>query len=250
MIFLIGLATTALLAGCFTFFTDRPKTTRVIHRMYRKLFEEAFLEPIMGKRPDPWSIDWSTICYSRYQFSEELTNYIKELAVQDYKTCQLYNRGMKYDIRAHCPYGMVNEIYRVVPHMMRQGYYWGLYDPIRWRYTYAAWYMYTLLKDSKMDRDMEQRWKYEVYLQQPRKGGLYQKAFGESLPPNNYPHKGEMIFDYFPSYDDWYGPSSNDPSKLHLEVTSPYRKAFLDDLPWFTQKRPYIYRKYGRDFYV
>ena len=248
MIFLFGLTLTAALAGCFTYLTEKRKIKRVVSKFYHELFEELFLETLTGKRPDPWTIDWSTVSYSRYEFSEEVTDYIKRLAYLDYMRCKDYSRGMRCDIWENSPYGKNEEMYYVIPHMLRQGYYWNLYDPIRWRYIYSAWYQYTVLKDVKMDRNFEQRWKYEVWLQQPKTGGLYQKIFGEELPPNNYPHKGEMIFDYFPNYDEWYGPSSNDPDKLHL-VPKGFQKRWLDNLPWFNQKykKPFLpNRRFGR----
>ena len=181
MLVLIGLTVTALLAGCFTYLTERPKVDRVISKIYRSLFEEFLSDTVMGKRPDPWGIDWASVPYSRYGFSERLTEDLKKLAYLDYMRCKDYSRGMKYDIRENCKFGKNEEIYYCIPHMLRQGYYWNLYDPVRWRYIFSAWYQYTVLKNVKMNRDLEQRWKYEVWLQQPKRGGLYQKAFGEEL---------------------------------------------------------------------
>ena len=57
----------------------------------------------------------------------------------------------------------------------------------------------------------------------------------KSLPPTNYPHQGEMMFDYMIDYDEWFGPSSNDPSKLHLEPKF-YRRRWLDNVSWFNQR--------------
>jgi len=221
MSILIGLAVGAVIAGYVAHVTKSSNVNRVAIKINR-LFGELFMEVLLGKRPDPWDINWAKVSYSRYLFSDELKKDLKDLAYLDYMRCKDYSRDMKYDIRVHCPCGINTDTYRTVPHMSRQGYRWNLYDAIRWRYCHSAWYQYTVLKDVKMDRNLEQRWKYEVWKQQPRTGGIKQKLFGDDPIPNNYPHHGEKIFQYFPDYDIWFGPSSNDKRELRVEPRGSY----------------------------
>ena len=216
---LIGLAVGAIIAGYVAHVTKSPDVNRVAIRIHR-IFEELFVDTLLGKRPDPWEIDWANVIYSRYKFSAELKKDLKSLGYLDYMRCKDYSEDMIFDI-FKAP-GFNSDTYRTIPHMMRQGFRWNLYDAVYWRIRHSAWYQHTVLKNVKMDRNLEQRWKYEVWSQQPRTGGIKQKLFGEELPPNNYPHHGEKIFQYFPDYDIWFGPSSNDKREWRLEPRGSY----------------------------
>lgn len=218
MILLVGLALTAVFAGCVAYVSEKSniRPERVAIRLFNGVFKELFYEVIFGARPNPWTINWATVSYSRYKFSDDLKKKLKDLAYLDYMRCKDYSTDMTHDVHK-LPFGINKYTYTPIPHMLRQGFRWhNLYDPVRWRYIYFSWYQHTVLKRVKMDRELEQRWKYEVYMQQPRKGGLYQKCFGERLPPNNYPHK-KLIFDYLPDYDMWFGPSHNNPRYWRIE---------------------------------